>query len=122
MQDDEVTFNVFEAIKYPMNKEDCFQIDAIENLTRELFQEGHPTLPLESCITDSDTSKIEHHARRECTEYLEATTGLLKEEKFMKIQHLLSTLVPSIQPPPKLELKELPSHLRFAYLGENSTL
>jgi len=46
----------------------------------------------------------------------------LKEEKFMEIQHLPSTLVPSIQSPPKLELKKLPSHLKFVYLGENSTL
>ncbi|XP_022842009.1 uncharacterized protein LOC111365706 [Olea europaea var. sylvestris] len=30
--------------------------------------------------------------------------------------------VPSIQQPPKLELKQLPPHLRYAYLGESSTL
>jgi len=53
---------------------------------------------------------------------LEATTGLLKEEKFMELQHLPSTLAPSIRSPPKLDLKELPSHLRYVYLGENSTL
>ncbi|XP_030505517.2 uncharacterized protein LOC115720508 [Cannabis sativa] len=29
---------------------------------------------------------------------------------------------PSIQEPPKLELKPLPSHLKYAYLGENDTL
>jgi len=40
----------------------------------------------------------------------------------MELQHLPSTVVPSIQSPPKLELKELPSHLSYAYLGENSTL
>jgi len=42
VQDNEVNFNVFEGMKYPMDKEDCFCIDAIEKLTRELFQEGHP--------------------------------------------------------------------------------
>ena len=46
----------------------------------------------------------------------------MKEEKFMELQHLPSTLVPSIQTPPKLELKKLLSHLRYAYLGENSIL
>ena len=119
VQDDEVTFNVFEVMKYLMDNEDCFYIDAIEKLTGELFQEGHPILPLEACITHSDTSTIEDHARRECVEYWEDITGLLKEEKFMELQHLPSTLVPSIQSPPKFELKELPSHLRYAYLGEN---
>ena len=29
---------------------------------------------------------------------------------------------PSIEKPPMLELKALPSHLKYAYLGENSAL
>jgi len=32
------------------------------------------------------------------------------------------SFMPSIKEAPKLELKELPTHLRYAYLGENSTL
>ena len=32
------------------------------------------------------------------------------------------TLVPSIEQPSQLEQKPLPSHLRYAYLGESSTL
>ena len=32
------------------------------------------------------------------------------------------TLVPSIERPPQLEKNPLPSHLRYAYLGESSTL
>ena len=63
MQNDEVTFNVFEAMEYPMDNEDCFRIDAVDKLTREIFREGHPTLPLEVCITHSDTSITEDHAR-----------------------------------------------------------
>ena len=93
-----------------MENEECFYIDAIEKITRELFQEGHPTLPLEACITYSDTSTIKDHVKRECVEYLKATTGLLKEEKIMELQHLSSTLLSFVQSPPKLELKELPSH------------
>ena len=33
-----------------------------------------------------------------------------------------SRTLPSIQKPPVLELKQLPSHLRYAFLGESSTL
>ena len=29
---------------------------------------------------------------------------------------------PSVKVPPKLELKELPAHLKYAFLGENQTL
>jgi len=122
VQDDAITFNVFEAMKYPMDNEDCFRIDAVDKLTGEIFQEWHPTLPLEACIIHSDTSTTEDHTRRECVEYMEATIGFSKEEEFMELKHLPSTLVPSIQEPPKLELKELPSYLRYAFLRENSTL
>ena len=33
-----------------------------------------------------------------------------------------TTLVPSIVQAPNLELKQLPEHLTYAYLGENKTL
>ena len=112
VQDDEFTFNVFKVIKYPMDNKDCVRIDAVDKLTREIFREGHPTLPLEACITHSDTSTTEDQARRECVGYLEATTGFLKEEEFMELLHLPSTLVSSMQEPPKLELKELPFSLK----------
>ena len=32
------------------------------------------------------------------------------------------TLVPSVEQPPKMEQKPLPSHLKYAYLGNASTL
>jgi len=66
-QDDEVTFNVFEAMKYPMDNEDCSRIDIVK-LTMETFR-GHPTLSLEACIIYSDTNTKEDHAR-ECVNYL----------------------------------------------------
>ena len=54
--------------------------------------------------------------------YLEATIVFSKKEDFIELTHNPSTLVSSMQEPPKLELKELPSHLRYAFLGKNSTL
>jgi len=44
------------------------------------------------------------------------------------IEHLnlsdreVKTTLPSIESPPSLELKLLPSHLKYAYLGQNNTL
>ena len=40
----------------------------------------------------------------------------------MELKHLPFAPVLSIQEPCKLEIKELPSHLRYEFLGENSTL
>ena len=93
MHDDEVTFNVFEAIKYPMGNGDCFHIDIVDKLTIERFKEEHPTLPLESCIIQSNTNTKKNHARRECVNYLEAMTVYSKKKDFMEFKHLPSTLV-----------------------------
>ena len=122
MQDDEITFNIFKIMNYPMDNEDCFFIDIMDKLIMETFREGDPTLLLEACIIHSDTNTKEDHARRECINYLEAMAKFSKKEDLMKLTHLPSILVPCIQEPPKFELKELPSHLRYAFLGDNSTL
>jgi len=56
--------------------------------------------------------------------YLEATTSLPKYRR-KQIEELgasTSPAPPSIMEAPKLELKELPQHLRYVFLGENSTL
>ena len=46
-----------------------------------------------------------------------------KKRKFYEpLGENTQTLVPSIKRPPQLEQKPLPSHLRYAYLGESSTL
>ena len=109
MPDNGVTFNVFEAMKYPANNEDCFRIDIVDKLTVETFREEHPKLSLEACIINSDSTATENNAREQCLNYLEATPPVYKE-KFKELTHSPPTLVPSIQEPPKLELKQLPSH------------
>ena len=79
-------------------------------------------LPLEACIIPSYTNAKEDHARKECVNYLEASEEFSKKEDFMDLTHLPSTLVPFIEKSPKLELKELSSHLRYVFLGNNPTL
>ncbi|KAD2805703.1 hypothetical protein E3N88_39080 [Mikania micrantha] len=36
--------------------------------------------------------------------------------------HIDTQLKPSLEVPPKVELKELPNHLKYAFLGEDNTL
>ena len=63
VQDDEVTFNIFEATEYLMDNEDCFHIYIMDKLTMETFREGYPTLALEAYIIHSNTNTMEDHAR-----------------------------------------------------------
>ena len=96
----------------------------MDELTVEKFKEEHFMLPLEACIIHSDSTTVANNARRECVHYLEATTLVSNARRARFEEHGKSStsLIPSIQEGPKLKLKELPSHLRYAYLGENSTL
>jgi len=55
---------------------------------------------------------------------LKATTSLPKywRQQIEELGASTSSAPLSILEAPKLELKELPQHLRYAFLGENSTL
>ena len=48
--------------------------------------------------------------------------GQNKRKYFEILGPSSSRLIPSIEKPPVLEKKQLPSHLRYAYLGESFTL
>ncbi|PIN08964.1 hypothetical protein CDL12_18457 [Handroanthus impetiginosus] len=83
VQDQQITFNVFKAMKFPNESDECFSI-----------------------VKTLDTSKF---FKSRGVESLERTAP----SKVLK---------PSIEEPPTLELKPLPSHLYYAYLGESDTL
>ena len=56
VQDEQVTFNVFEAMKYPSEVDLlCFQIDTIDKQMAEIFKGEYPKLPLEACTTHSES-------------------------------------------------------------------
>ncbi|KAJ4720983.1 DNA-directed DNA polymerase [Melia azedarach] len=119
VQDKQVVFNVFKAIKYPSETDCCFQIDALDKMVAETFKHGHPNEPLEACIVHAESTKAENAEIAEYAHYLGAAPPYsLRRQNFEELdrnhfQPLSST--------PNLELKPLPSHLRYAYLGENST-
>ena len=45
VQDEQVTFNIFEAMKYPSEVDLCFQIDTIDKLVVETFKGEGPKVP-----------------------------------------------------------------------------
>ena len=78
MQDEEVTFNVFKAMEYPSNHDECHYIDIIEKVMTEVFENETPASPLEACLIHSATTTEDDFERREYANYLEATTSLSK--------------------------------------------
>ncbi|XP_038891676.1 uncharacterized protein LOC120081070 [Benincasa hispida] len=89
----EVKFNVLNALNFP-NSEDC-QLNSIE-LPEEEVTYVCEVLALEENLKEPEPPSL--------------------SERRMKPMH------PSLEEPPKLELKTLPSHLKYAFLGTNKTL
>ncbi|XP_022865871.1 uncharacterized protein LOC111385680 [Olea europaea var. sylvestris] len=57
-----------------------------------------------------------------CARFLESNQPYMRRRYYEELGTRTAKSVPSIVKPPKLELKQLSPHLRYAYLGEYSTL
>ncbi|KAJ9557173.1 LOW QUALITY PROTEIN: hypothetical protein OSB04_011787 [Centaurea solstitialis] len=107
LQDQEITFNMFNSMKYPNDMEDCCTLNDIESMCHEegvekackLEEENDEELHLFDETTLMETAAFE---------FLDNT-----EEK---------SFTPSRVSPPDLELKQLPSHLKYAFLGDQENL
>ncbi|KAI4315930.1 hypothetical protein L6164_023958 [Bauhinia variegata] len=71
VQEEEVTFDILKALKYPADEEACFRVDLIEQYVQEVEQNSKFSEPLEACLagmTPEEDTNIE-----ECIQQLEAT-------------------------------------------------
>ncbi|PIN12235.1 DNA-directed DNA polymerase [Handroanthus impetiginosus] len=121
VQDQQITFNVFKAMKFPNESDECFSVSLFDNLAGNESIAEQPLDPLERALLDLIDEDNEEDL--EVVQTLDAS-------KFFKSRGVESlertapskVLKPSIEDPPTLELKPLPSHLCYAYLGEYDTL
>ncbi|PIN26668.1 DNA-directed DNA polymerase [Handroanthus impetiginosus] len=117
VQDQQITFNVFKAMKFPNESDECFTVSLFDNLA------GNESIadPLERALLDLLDEDNEED--REVVKTLDGS----KYFKSRGVESLERTapskvLKPSIEESPTLELKPLPSHLCYTYLGESDTL
>ncbi|XP_010247553.1 PREDICTED: uncharacterized protein LOC104590540 [Nelumbo nucifera] len=93
--DDKVEFNMSKAMKHPMEEELCMRIDVIDSCVKEVCQVSEVEQDFEDDATDGNTCDTEPFAKPEL------------------LVRSVNPTPPSIEQPPKLDLKLLPSHLRF---------
>ncbi|KAL2466426.1 Reverse transcriptase Ty1/copia-type domain-containing protein [Abeliophyllum distichum] len=86
------------------------------------FALENPSDPWEACIMHSQEENSNSPALKECARYLQRAERMERRNKYMDLGTAPPQQPPSIQKAPTLELKQLPSHLRYAYLIESSTL
>ncbi|KAL5542934.1 hypothetical protein UlMin_010644 [Ulmus minor] len=117
VQDEKVTFNVFQAMKFPNEVEECSALSLVDSLVSENFEEScGSSMQLAVC----ENSNLTERAEEECS-WTEIKQRIQAEPLDMSSQEF-KLPKSSVEEPPTLELKPLPPHLRYAYLGKVSTL
>ena len=117
VQEDGVKFNVFEAVRHPAESDTCFMTETMEAI---VFSQSGLTDPLEASLVQSDSENLGEEAE----EYVKWMDSFEPNRRkyFESLGENTKTPVPSVEQPPKMEQKPLPSHLKYAYLGMASTL
>ena len=120
-----VNLNIFNVIKKIRDEEDVCEINMIDSVVQKYLDNVSYDDPLMSCpvnpswVEEVTISKLEFlHSIIEHSEVLEANGWAPKFEPLPPIE---DRVLPSEERPPKLELKPLPSHLKYAFLGVEET-
>ncbi|XP_040963884.1 uncharacterized protein [Gossypium hirsutum] len=125
-----VKFNVYETMSHPNSLSDISSIDSIDCLTQN-YSEYHDFDELETVLyrsIDIDVlSSLEELAviedpLREIVKHLETQPSLTSRGNHLELLPFQDKMLPSILQPPTLELKALPDHLKYVFLGEKDTL
>ncbi|XP_070013021.1 uncharacterized protein [Nicotiana sylvestris] len=123
LNDEEIMFNVQKPIWRPSEFAICSLIKAVDVILEEEDEALNAKDPLVTCLMNLEEVDVE-----ELVEWVLAleVQGYWKREFEFEPLHLeerkTPPATPSIVDPPQLELKSLPSHLRYAFLGPSSTL
>ena len=117
VQDDEVKLNVFEAVRHPTESDTCFMIETVEAI---VSSQSGPTDPLETSLVQSESEELGEKVK----EYVKWMDSFQPNRRkyYEPLGEIAQMSVPFFEQPPKMEQKPLPSLLRYAYLGDASTL
>ncbi|KAM1226919.1 hypothetical protein ACFX2J_006199 [Malus domestica] len=112
------------AIKHPLELEECFRVDVLDGIVHANFASQSSNDELLTCLTNHDaTLSMEENM----VDVIAALDNAPIHNPMWR--HVYESLGVPKQPflhsseqAPKLELKLLPSHLKYAHLGVNETL
>ena len=116
-------FDILKSLRKPSLGDTCFSVDVIDSLVQETFIKESYKEPLEACLALSLNEKDENS---EIVEYALRLEGdgfrtIKHSVKFEDLGEGKPQPEPSVKKPPQLELKQLPSHLKYTFLGANDT-
>ncbi|XP_070009838.1 uncharacterized protein [Nicotiana sylvestris] len=123
LNDEEITFNVQKSMRQPSEFTNCSLIDVVDVIVETNDNMLTIEDPLAECLMNLDEVNGE-----ELAEWVLALESRGFWDRTLEFEplHLENRAnpppKPSIEEPPKLELKPLPAHLRCEFLGPDSTL
>ncbi|KAH9735010.1 hypothetical protein KPL71_017596 [Citrus sinensis] len=122
VNDQQVTFNVLEAMKNPNEVEDCNFLSVVDfvvadRMDRCCSNEINKVTTFEDLEEkDVAANQIDWKEDKQSDRHNKFIEHLNLSDREVKIT------LPYIESPPSFELKLLPSHLKYVYLGQNNTL
>ncbi|XP_022895227.1 uncharacterized protein LOC111409406 [Olea europaea var. sylvestris] len=119
VDNEQVIFNMFKVMKHLLTSDTCCQVDVLEELVVDTFDMEHHTNLCEIELVQLEATNA---GKVECVVNLAEQPIGRKHWQYEYLGDNPSPPVPSVEKAPTLELKPLPSHLCYAYLGESSTL
>ncbi|XP_012448841.1 uncharacterized protein LOC105772039 [Gossypium raimondii] len=119
LNDEQVTFSVFESVHHK-DKAESHIVDVLDDLIEEEL-ENQSTVIAEEIAVTSEAASLDN-----CGSVVEASKVEIKHRWQIESLDLTNrtTLIfkPSIEKTPTLELKPLPPHLKYIFLGNHNTL
>ncbi|XP_061366895.1 uncharacterized protein LOC133310024 [Gastrolobium bilobum] len=118
VNDEQVTFNVLKAMKYHEQVEECASIDTLDAVLLQQLKQQTEADPLNAAIAEECAEDEEEI--QECLAWMNfQPVRPYKEKHFESLgERAIRTLKPSIEESPIFELKPLPQHLKYAFLGD----
>ncbi|CAM8953557.1 unnamed protein product [Rhodiola kirilowii] len=116
------SFDIFRVMKHPMDFEEVHALDDLDDLVQEIQSEPRVD-PLEAILNGAESSYEFTEDLHEMVAHLTISEPLTPEYEVNEVKLFKSnTFLPSVMQAPKIELKSLPGHLKYAFLGDNDTL
>ncbi|XP_070666416.1 uncharacterized protein [Malus domestica] len=123
VQGESIEFKMFEALKLLVDVEECSNIELIAPIVNANFLENVSADLLKTCIEYPEFN-MEGEAAMDVIAALNSSPihALRWQQAWEPLGPALPHILPSIEQAPALELKLLPEHLKYAFLGESKTL
>ncbi|XP_019172468.1 PREDICTED: uncharacterized protein LOC109167852, partial [Ipomoea nil] len=121
-----VTFNIYDAMKYPGGDNSAYSVDIIDSLVEEVFEfNGEDKLEVVIC-EHLEKGNNEFSLSANLYEVIASLNHCPKLRQqnnvsYMALPASSEKLLPSVVQAPIPALKPLPEHLKYAFLGENKT-